>query len=116
LEQAVSGSLNAQGGKIRFTGNGEYRLTATMTDALGRVFTASRQISIFPIYNCDFSMPATIHTGQNFVVNMSSSINLNGKSIAWTVTKDGAAVSVSDFFEGSLSNGGGTVHVDTAGR
>jgi hypothetical protein len=115
LEQAVSGSLNAQGGKIRFTGNGEYRLTATMTDALGRVFTASRQISIFPIYNCDFSMPATIHTGQNFVVNMSSSINLNGKSIAWTVTKDGAAVSVSDFFEGSLSNGGGTVHVDTAG-
>jgi len=115
LEQAVSGSLNAQGGKIRFTENGEYRLTATMTDALGRMFTASSQISIFPLYNCDFSMPAAIHTGQNFVVNMSSSVNLNGKSIVWTVTKDGAAVAVSDFFKGTLGNGGGTVHVDTAG-
>lgn len=115
LEQVVSGSLNAQGGKIRFTGNGEYRLTATMTDALGRVFTASKQISIFPLYNCDFSMPVTIHTGQNFVINMSSSINLNGKSIAWTATKDGAAVSLSDFFKGSLGNDGGTVHVDIAG-
>lgn len=115
LEQAVSGSLNAQGGKIRFTGNGEYRLTATMTDALGRVFTASKQISIFPLYNCDFSMPAAIHTGQNFVVNMSSSINLNGKSIVWTAKKDGAAVPVSEFFKGVLGNGGGTVHVDTAG-
>ena len=115
LEQAVSGSLNAQGGKIRFTGNGEYRLTASMTDALGRMFTASSQISIFPLYNCDFSMPAAIHTGQNFVINMSSSINLNGKSIVWTATKDGAAVAVSDFFKGTLDNGGGTVHVDTAG-
>lgn len=115
LDQAVSGSLNAQGGKIRFTGNGEYRLTATMTDALGRVFTASRQISIFPLYNCDFSMPAAIHTGQNFVVNMGSSINLNEKSIVWTATKDGAAISVPDFFKGALGNGGGTVHVDTAG-
>lgn len=115
LEQAVSGSLNAQGGKIRFIGNGEYRLTATMTDALGRVFTASKQISIFPLYNCDFSMPVTIHTGQNFVINMSSSVNLNGKSIVWTATKDGAAVPLSDFFKGSLGNDGGTVHVDTAG-
>ena len=115
LEQAVSGSLNAQGGKIRFTGNGEYRLTATMMDALGRMFTASSQISIFPLYNCDFSMPAALHTGQNFIINMSSSINLNGKNIVWTATKDGAAVSVSDFFKGLLGDDGGTVHVDSAG-
>ncbi len=115
LDQAVTGSLNAQGGKIRFPEVGEYRLTASITDALGRVFCYSAKISIYPLYNCNFSMPAAIHTGQNFVVNMNSSINLNGKSIVWTATKDGAAVSVSEFFKGSLGNGGGTVHVDTAG-
>ena len=116
LEQTISGSLNAQGGKIRFPSAGEYRLTASMTDALGRVFTASQKISIYPLYNCDFSMPSTIHTGQNFVVNMGGSVNLNGKSIVWTATKDGTPVTVSDFFTGTLGNGGGTVHVDTAGR
>lgn len=115
LEQAVSGTLNAQGGKIRFPEVGEYRLTASMTDALGRVFSHSAKISIYPLYNCNFSIPATIHTGQSFVVQMSSGVKLNGKSIMWTLTKDGAAVTVSDYFNGSLGDSGGTVQVNAPG-
>ncbi|MEA4846644.1 MAG: S-layer homology domain-containing protein, partial [Clostridiaceae bacterium] len=115
LDQAVSGTLNAQGGKIRFPEVGEYRLTASMTDALGRVFSQSAKISIYPLYNCNFSMPATIHTGQSFVVQMSSGVKLNGKSIVWTLTKDGTVVTVSDYFRGGLGNSGGTVQADVPG-
>ena len=115
LDQAVSGSLNAQGGKIRFPEVGEYRLSAFMTDALGRVFSYSGKISIYPLYNCNFSMPSTIHTGQSFAVNMGSDVKLNGKSVVWTLTKDGSSVTVSDYFKGSLGNNGGTVHVDVSG-
>ena len=115
LDQAVSGILNAQGGKIHFTEVGEYRLTASMTDALGRVFSHSAKVSIYPLYNCNFSMPSTIHTGQSFAVNMGSDVKLNGKSVVWTLTKDGSSVPVSDCFKGSLGNGGGTVHVDVSG-
>lgn len=115
LDQAISGTLNAQGGKIRFPNTGEYRLTASMTDALGRVFSYSEKISIYPLYNCNFSMPSTIHTGQSFAVNMGSNIKLNGKSIAWTLTKDGNSAAVSEFFKGGLGNNGGTVHVDVSG-
>lgn len=115
MEQAISGTLNAQGGKIRFPEVGEYRLTASMTDALGRVFSYSEKISIYPLYNCNFSMPSTIHTGQSFVVTMGSDVKLNGKSIVWTLNKDGSAVPVSDYFKGSLGNNGGTVHVDISG-
>lgn len=115
LDQAVSGSLNAQGGKIRFPEVGEYRLTASMTDALGRVFSYSGKISIYPLYNCNFSMPSTIHTGQNFAVNMGSDVKLNGKSIAWSLSKAGNSVAVSEFFKGGLGNNGGTVHVDVSG-
>jgi hypothetical protein len=115
LEQAVSGALNAQGGKIRFPEVGEYRLTASMTDALGRVFSYSEKISIYPLYNCNFSMPSTIHTGQSFAVNMGSDVKLNGKSIAWSLTKDGNSAAVSEFFKSSLGNNGGTVHVDVSG-
>ena len=115
MEQAVSGTLNAQGGKIRFTDAGEYRLTATMFDALGRVFTHTEKISIYPLYNCNFTMPTTVRTGQSFVVNMSSTANLNGNSIVWTAAKDGQSISVSDYFKGTLGNSGGTVHVDVSG-
>lgn len=91
LDRAVSGTLNAQGGKICFPEVGEYRLTASMMDALGRVFSYSGKISIYPLYeSCNFSMPSTIHTGQNFAVNMGSDVKLNGKSIAWSLS--GAAI------------------------
>ncbi len=115
LDQAVSGTLNAQGGKIRFPEVGEYRLTASMTDALGRVFSYSGKISIYPLYNCNFSMPSTIHTGQSFAVNMGSDVKLNGKSIVWSLSKDGNSAAVSEFFKGGLGNSGGTVHVDVSG-
>lgn len=115
LEQAITGTLNAQGGKIRFPEVGEYRLTASMTDALGRVFRHSAKIGIYPLYNCDFSMPSTIHTGQSFVVQMGSGVKLDGKSIAWTLTKDGSSVPVPDYFKGSLGNVGGTVQVNIPG-
>lgn len=116
LEQAVSGTLNAQGGKIRFTESGEYRLTATMFDALGRVFTHTEKISINPLYNCNFTMPQAVRTGQSFVVNMSSTTNLNSNNVVWTVTKDGQSIAVSEYFKGTLGNSGGTVHVDVSGN
>ncbi|WP_326975346.1 S-layer homology domain-containing protein [Caproicibacter sp. BJN0012] len=115
LDQAVSGSLNAQGGKIRFTSAGEYRLTANMFDALGRVFSASEMISVYPLYNCDFTIPSTIHAGRNFEVAPGSGASLGGKAITWTAVKDGQSVSVSDYFKGTLTNTGGTVHVDVPG-
>lgn len=116
LEDAISGTLNAQGGKIRFTSAGEYRLTATMFDALGRVFTTSKKISIYPLYNCSFTIPNTIHTGQNFAVTIASSASPGGKTIVWSAVRDEKAIALSDFFKGILNNSGGTVHVDTAGE
>ncbi|MEG0944816.1 MAG: S-layer homology domain-containing protein, partial [Angelakisella sp.] len=116
MEQAISGSLNAQGGKIRFTADGEYRLTATMFDAFGRVFTHSEKISVHPLYNCNFTMPSTIHTGQSFVVAMGANANLGGKNIVWTAAKDGQSITAADHFKGSLGNGGGTVHIDAVGN
>ncbi|HML33397.1 hypothetical protein [Sporomusa sphaeroides] len=115
LDQTISGALNAQGGKIRFPSPGEYRLTATMFDALGRVFSASEKISIYPLYSCSFTMPNVIHTGHEFVVALDSGVNLGEKSIAWTAYKDGQQVVLTDYFKGALTNSGGTVHVDVPG-
>lgn len=106
----------SQGGKIRFTESGEYRLTTTMFDALGRVFTHTEKISIYPLYNCNFTIPQSVRTGQSFVVNMSNTVNLNGNNIVWTATKDGQSIAVSECFKETLGNSGGTVHVDVSGN
>ncbi|MDP1270781.1 hypothetical protein, partial [Klebsiella pneumoniae] len=49
LETYVEGALNAQGGKIRFIEQGDYVLTAAMTDALGRTFSHSNSVTVYPI-------------------------------------------------------------------
>lgn len=115
LDQTMSGSLNAQGGKILFASVGEYRLTATMFDALGRIFSASEKISIYPLYSCSFIMPSVIHTGQEFIVMLGSDANLGNKNIVWTVKKGGQEAAITDYFTGELTNSGGTVHVDSSG-
>lgn len=115
LDQTISGALNAQGGKIQFISAGEYRLTATMFDALGRVFSASEKISIYPLYSCSFTMPSVIHTGHEFAVALDSGANLGEKNIVWTAKKDGQEVALTDYFKGVLTNSGGTVHVDLPG-
>lgn len=115
LEQSIDGSLNAYGGEIRFTESGEYRLTATMFDALGRIFTASEQISIHPLYHCDFTMPSSVRTGQEFVIAMSDSTNLAGQTVVWTARKDGVTIPVTEYFNGTIENNGGTVNVTKSG-
>ncbi len=49
ISDALEGTLNAYGGKIRFTETGKYTLTASMTDALGRVFSCSASTTVYPL-------------------------------------------------------------------
>lgn len=114
FNQAVSGSLNMYGGKICFTSAGEYRLNATIFDALGRIFSASQKITVYPLYNCSFTMPGSIHAGKSFSVSLNNSINPSEKLITWAAAKDGKPTLISDF-KGSLTNTGGTVHIDAVG-
>ncbi|WP_446692489.1 S-layer homology domain-containing protein [Ruminiclostridium cellobioparum] len=68
LSEAFSGGLNAQGGKITFKGDGEYVLTAAMTDYLNRSYSHSESIRILPVVQYAFTMPQTVHYGAEFTV------------------------------------------------
>lgn len=111
LGDELTGELNAFGGKISFNDNAEYRLTATMFDALGRIFTASEQISIYPLYNCEFIIPTTIRAGEEFVIDMSDDLNLTSQNVVWSATKNGANIVIDDYVDGTISNTGGTVSI-----
>ncbi|MBU5255185.1 S-layer homology domain-containing protein [Tissierella praeacuta] len=109
--QAISGSLNAQGGKITFLTDGNYILTATMTDFLERSFSYSQEITINPVIEYSFTMPDSIHYGREFEVKAVSE-NLGTNKVRWTLEKTGKTVD----FNGELANEGGKISISDTGE
>ncbi|HZJ99952.1 MAG TPA: S-layer homology domain-containing protein [Tissierellaceae bacterium] len=110
-EQAISGSLNVQGGKITFLTEGDYILTARMTDFLERSFSYSQEIRINPVVQYSFTMPDSIHYGREFEVK-SASENLETNEVRWTLEKIGELAN----YNGELTNDGGKISVSDTGE
>ncbi|MBU5426966.1 S-layer homology domain-containing protein [Tissierella pigra] len=110
-EQAISGSLNAQGGKITFLTDGDYILTARMTDFLERSFSYSQQITINPVIEYSFTIPDSIHYGRDFEVKTVSE-NLGTNKVRWTLEKIGELAN----FNGELTNTGGKISISDTGE
>jgi len=116
LYDVVDGTLNAYGGKIRFTQVGDYNLTATMTDALGRAFSYSASTTVCPIPTINLSMPQTWYTGEAGTVSVSGT-DLESLTAEWTVVKDdGGAELYSIYASGMLTKAGGTITFPAKGQ
>lgn len=110
LESNVSGTLNAYGGNISFTQKGSYQLTASIMDVLGRVFSATESIEVIPVAELSISAPGAVHYGTPFDVSVVSA-NLEGRSLVWTLTQNGAVV----LYSGTLDDSGGRISISTLG-
>jgi len=111
LSEAFSGGLNAQGGKITFKNDGEYILTATMTDYLKRSYSHSESIRILPVVQYAFIMPQTVHYGTEFEVAAKNVQYLGCYTVAWTLEKDGNPAQ----YQGTLGNDGGKIAIRDTG-
>lgn len=115
LSTYIKGTLNAQGGKIQFTDDGEYVLTATMTDALGRTFSYCDSITVYPIPEIELTLPQTGYAGETTTVSVSGT-HLDNLTTVWTVSKDGGeAAPYSDYVSGTLSSDGGSIAFNSKG-
>jgi hypothetical protein len=115
LSTYIKGTLNAQGGKIQFTDDGEYVLMATMTDALGRTFSYCDSITVYPIPEIELTMPQTGYAGETTTVSVSGT-HLDNLTTVWTVSKDGGkAAPYSDYVSGTLSSDGGSIAFNSKG-
>ncbi len=97
------------GGTLALTETGKYTLTATLTDAAGKQYTASQTITILPVIVPTVTASADkVHNGEAAEIGLTVE---GGKpdSIRWALTHDGKDVAV------SLTNQGGTLTFDGAG-
>lgn len=114
FENYVEGTLNAQGGKIRFTEDGEYTLTAAMTDALGRSFEYTAGTKVYPVPKVEFTLPEAVHTDKTVDVAVTAT-KLGSLDIEWSMTKNDEAVQWQDFIDGTLTNEGGSIRFTDKG-
>ncbi|MCQ1530133.1 S-layer homology domain-containing protein [Lutispora saccharofermentans] len=112
----MEGSLNPYGGKICFTQVGDYTLTASMTDALSRVFSYSASTSVYPIPTISLSAPQIWYAGEAGTVSVIGT-DLENLTEDWTVIKDdGGAEPYSNYASGTLTKAGGTITFPTKGQ
>ena len=102
-------SFTEDGGTLALTETGKYTLTATLTDAAGKQYTASQSITILPVIVPTVTASAEkVHEDETVEIGLTVE---GGKpdSVRWTLTRDGKEVPV------TLSANGGTLTFDGAG-
>uniref|UniRef100_UPI0025D9B8E3 S-layer homology domain-containing protein n=2 Tax=uncultured Oscillibacter sp. TaxID=876091 RepID=UPI0025D9B8E3 len=110
-----TGNLTDNGGTIQITSAGAYDIAASVTDATGRTFAAPAvTVMVYPVAGLDFTLPAAAWTDSSTPVDLLTS-DLQGQDVAWTLTKDGAAVSLTGSMLGDLGNLGGKVRFPEVG-
>ena len=84
MKDYVFGSLNNKGGNIRFTDVGAYTLTARAEDELGREYSCSQTVQIYPVIGLTVTTEAAGHTDEALDVTLDKA-NWDGQNIYWTV-------------------------------
>lgn len=111
LSHGTDGALNNEGGSVKFLQTGTNVLTATVTDEIGREFTYSQTIEVYPVLNLDLTATPATHTDETFDVSLQSD---TGLPVTWTVapSNDPSAEAI---YSGTLNDGGGTIQIQEPG-
>lgn len=115
LSDELDGTLTDAGGSIRFKDKGVYMLTGTLTDETGRIFEAAQTVTVYPVGSVGFYLPEIAHTDTSVFVKATFQ-NLGTAEIQWSLTKDGKAVPVSDYINGTLTDTNSTVRFKEKGE
>jgi hypothetical protein len=116
LSDVIEGELNAYGGQIKFKNTGSYTMTASMTDALGRVFSYTASTTVYPVPEISLSVSSTMYVGEEATIEVLGS-NVNDLTAQWTIIKDdGGAKPYSEFAVGDLNEQGGGLTFSSKGQ
>lgn len=114
-DACIDGTLDKDGGTIRFKHAGSYTLTAAATDATGRVFLfeSAAKCVVLPVLELRFELPALLYTDSTANIRTLGSNNI--LPVVWTLTRNGAPVRLADALSGDLNAYGGDVRFRESG-
>ena len=110
----LDGTLGNEGGNFVFRHKGEYILTASITDDIGRIFTHRESTKVYPVAGISFDLPSASHT--DIALDVSTALTeADGLSVNWSLTKNGETLTIADAADGTLTNDGGTIRFKDKG-
>lgn len=115
LADIGTGTLDNTGGELQITTPGNYVFTATVTDETGREYTETYSVTVYPVGNVMFTIPAVFHTDTEVTVDAEFK-ELADNNITWSLLKDGQAVNIADYIRGDLTKTGGKIYVTQKGN
>lgn len=109
----MTGALTVDGGTISFTKAGKYTLTAVAKNSAGKAVTVASTIEVYAPGKFAFGLPQVAYT--DTVVDVDVLEGADG-NIAWSITKDGATITLTEAFSGTLADNGGMVTFRNEGK
>ena len=109
----MAGALTVDGGTISFTKAGKYTLTAVARNSAGKAVTVASAIEVYDPGKFAFGLPQVAYT--DTVVDVDVLEGADG-NVAWSISKDGASVSLVEAFSGTLTDNGGMVTFRNEGK
>ena len=83
LSAAIKGSLDNEGGSVKFTQTGTNVLTASVTDGLGRAITDEQKIEVYTVLHLKLTADAATHADDQISVTLEKDTSLH---VPWCVT------------------------------
>lgn len=124
FKELADGTIQNEGGTIRFKDKGSYILKASVTDSFGRVFEYSSEIiKVYPVPEVDFSAdsgaeyPLPLYGYKDKNITVIPKVNeLGSLKIQWLISKDGKAEKdYSAYVQGAMTNDGGNITFTNTG-
>ena len=99
LAETASGTLGNTGGVLQFAQPGEYELTASVEDSLGKISTCTQTVAVYPVVSISIDLPDIAHMDEEITLSMTTE-NLDSLPIYWTGTLNGEEINPGDYLCG----------------
>ncbi|MCI1965094.1 MAG: S-layer homology domain-containing protein [Oscillospiraceae bacterium] len=102
IANSFVGELSNTGGTVQFKEKGNYTLTATITDEIGKAVTVSHEITVYPVAEVKLNLLNVTHTDKAIILTTEIK-NSENLSASWSLTKDGKEVEIAKYIKGNLT-------------
>lgn len=124
ITELADGTIQTEGGSIRFKDKGEYIMKASVTDSFGRVFEySSEAVKVYSVPEVDFSsdsgaeypLPKYGYKDKNITV-IPIVKDMGSLKIQWYISKDGKEEKdYTAYVQGAMTNDGGNITFTNTG-
>lgn len=114
IAEFIEGTLDNDGGSIKFIKAGKYTLSVSFNDEGGRAYSYEQNFQVFAIPVVTYNLPEFAHTDKEIEIT-STLENVSDLKIEWLIDNTYGYQDWNTYVDGNLDNNGGKIYFKRAG-